>query len=144
MTDHPVLVWTTIVLAVIVAVSAAAPKILGPISEALSKWQDEKRQRSLDAADDYRESLARLRAEREEDRAEHERTRQVDRERFEATIREIRRDTDCRIARLERRMQVQGATITRIETWSRKAYELIIGAGLLIDPPPIDVLHDET
>lgn len=77
MESHPVMIYATLIIGVLLVVSQAVPKILGPVGAAASDWSRRRREQRIAQEDadmaDLQRQVTYLTQKRAEDRAEHAR-----------------------------------------------------------------------
>ena len=134
MNEHPLMVYVSLAVAVLLVIAQAVPKILGPIGTGLTEWSRQRREKRIEAREadmiDVQRQVEYLTEQRKKDRAEHEREKEAD----EAEMEKLRRE----FAEY-RRMWSERESRWREEwhhhrQWDYKAQEALIGRN-----PPFDI-----
>ena len=134
MSEHPLMVYVSLAVAVLLVIAQAVPKILGPIGTGLTEWSRQRREKRIEAREadmiDVQRQVEYLTEQRKKDRAEHEREKEAD----EAEMEKLRRE----FAEY-RRMWSEREARWREEwhhhrQWDYKAQEALIGRN-----PPFDI-----
>ena len=136
MESHPVMIYATLIVGVLLVISQAVPKILGPIGTALQGWSQRRREARIEArsADlvDIQRQVEYLTEQRKIDRAEHAREKAEQ----ERENEQLKREFDqyrSRWAAREERWRQEWAVHRR---WDYDALEALIGRQPPFDPSP--------
>ena len=136
METHPVMIYATLVIGVLLVVSQAVPKILGPIGTALQTWAQNRREARIESrtADmvDVQRQVEYLTEQRKVDRAEHALEKAEDAaeiESIKADFAEHRRMWAVREARWRDEWHVH-------RRWDYEAQEALLGRKPPFDPSP--------
>lgn len=134
MSDHPILVYVSLVVAVLLVIAQAVPKILGPIGTGMAEWARTRREKRIETrqADmiDVQRQVEYLTEQRRKDREEHEKERASD----EAEMEKLRREfADYRRMWAEREERWREEW-HRHRQWDYRAQEALIGRT-----PPFDI-----
>lgn len=134
METHPAMIYATLVVGVLLVISQAIPKILGPIGTALQSWAQRRRENRIEArsADmiDVQRQVEYLTEQRKIDRAEHAR------EKAEA---EHQQD-ELKIEIAEhRRIWAQREARWRAEWHTHRQWDYLAQEALLGRNPPFDI-----
>ena len=134
MSDHPILVYVSLAVAVLLVIAQAVPKVLGPIGTGLAEWSRVRREKRIEArsADmiDVQRQVEYLTEQRRRDREEHDRERAADAaetEKLRAEFAEHRRTWAEREARWREEWH-------RHRQWDYRAQEALLGRE-----PPFDI-----
>lgn len=134
MAEHPIMVYVSLAVAVLLVIAQAVPKILGPIGTGLTEWSRQRREKRIEAREadmiDVQRQVEYLTEQRKRDREEHERERASDAaetEKLRAEFAEHRRTWAEREARWREEWHHH-------RQWDYKAQEALIGRN-----PPFDI-----
>ena len=134
MGEHPILVYVSLIAAVLVGIAQAVPQVLGPLGKGLMEWSRVRREKRIEArrADmiDVQRQLEYLTEQRRKDREEHERERAADAEELEKLRQEF---SDYRRMWAEREAR-WGEEWHHHRQWDYKAQEALMGRT-----PPFDI-----
>lgn len=134
MSDHPLMVYVSLAVAVLLVIAQAVPKILGPIGTGMTEWSRQRREKRIETrkADmiDVQRQVEYLTEQRRRDRAEHAQEKAAD----EAEMEKLRREFAE-----HRRMWAEREARWREEwhhhrQWDYRAQEALIGRN-----PPFDI-----
>lgn len=134
MESHPVMIYATLAVGVLLVISQAIPKILGPLGTAAQSWSQRRREARIEArsADmiDVQRQVEYLTEQRKVDRAEHVREKAEDAAEIESIKAEFaayRRSWAQREERWRREWQAHRG-------WDYRAQEALLGRK-----PPFDI-----
>lgn len=134
MGEHPIMVYVSLAVAVLLVIAQAVPKILGPIGTGMSEWSRTRREKRIEAREadmiDVQRQVEYLTEQRKRDREEHERERAADAaetEKLRAEFADHRRTWAEREARWREEWH-------RHRQWDYRAQEALIGRN-----PPFDI-----
>lgn len=134
MVEHPILVYVSIVIAILLVIAQAVPKILGPLGTGMSEWARVRREKRIEArqADmiDVQRQVEYLTEQRQRDREEHERDREADAAEMEKLRQEF---ADYRRMWAEREARWNEEWHYHRQ-WDYKAQEALMGRT-----PPFDI-----
>src|SRR5690625_2590389 len=134
MSDHPILVYVSLAVAVLLVIAQAVPKELGPIGTGMIEWSRQRREARIEArsADmiDVQRQVEYLTEKRKRDRAEHEREKEADAEEMEKLRREF---ADYRRMWAERESRWRGEWQVHRQ-WDYRAQDALLGRE-----PPFDI-----
>jgi len=134
MSDHPLMVYVSLAVAVLLVIAQAVPKILGPIGTGMTEWSRQRREKRIETrkADmiDVQRQVEYLTEQRKRDRAEHEQEKAADAAEMEKLRREF---ADYRRMWSEREARWREEWHHHRQ-WDYKAQEALIGRN-----PPFDI-----
>ena len=134
MSDHPILVYVSLVVAVLLVIAQAVPKILGPIGTGLTEWARARREKRIESREadmiDVQRQVEYLTEQRHRDRDEHERERAAD----EAEMEKLRRE----FAEY-RRMWAEREARWREEWHHHRQWDYRAQEALMERTPPFDI-----
>ena len=134
MSEHPILVYVSLVVAVLLVIAQAVPKILGPIGTGMTEWSRQRREKRIETREadmiDVQRQVEYLTEQRKIDRMEHAREKAEDAaeiEALKAEFAEHRRMWAGRESRWRGEWQVH-------RQWDYRAQEALLGRE-----PPFDI-----
>lgn len=134
MNEQPILIYVTLVISILLVVSQAIPKILGPLGTAMTDWTQRRREARIEArsADmiDVQRQLEYLTDRRKIDREEHERERAAQ----EAEQQKLRAEFAD-----HRRLWAQREARWRAEWHAHRQWDYRAQEALLDRKPPFDI-----
>ena len=134
MSDHPILVYVSLAVAVLLVIAQAVPNVQGPIGTGLAEWSRARRERRIEAREadmiDVQRQVEYLTEQRRRDREEHDRERAAERADMEALKAEF---ADYRRMWAEREARWREEW-HRHRQWDYRAQEALLGRE-----PPFDI-----
>lgn len=134
MSEHPILVYVSLVVAVLLVIAQAVPKILGPIGTGLTEWARARREKRIETREadmiDVQRQVEYLTEQRHRDREEHERERAAD----DAEMEKLRRE----FAEY-RRMWAEREARWREEWHHHRQWDYRAQEALMERTPPFDI-----
>lgn len=134
MSEHPILVYVSLAVAVLLVIAQAVPKILGPIGTGMTEWARARREKRIETREadmiDVQRQVEYLTEQRKRDRAEHEQEKAADAAEMEKLRREF---ADYRRMWSEREARWREEWHHHRQ-WDYKAQEALIGRH-----PPFDI-----
>lgn len=134
MSEQPILVYISLIAAVLVVIAQAVPQVLGPLGKGLTEWARSRREKRIEAREadliDVQRQVEYLTEQRKRDREEHEREQAAD----AAEIEKLRQEfADYRRMWAEREARWREEWHHHRQ-WDYKAQEALMGRN-----PPFDI-----
>ena len=134
MSDHPILIYLSLIVSALLLLSQAVPKVLGPLGKGLTDWARSRRERRIEShqADliDIQRQVEWLTEQRKADREEYRKEKEEDAAELEKVKEEF---AEYRRRWTEREARWRGEW-HRHRQWDYKAQEALVGRK-----PPFDI-----